>query len=90
MDDVEAASPIPPQKRLRTVAIIVYATFALLVLAIPDAISSRLDDLNPSPLVRAAQAAVGAVAQVSNTLGIAPVYRAARSRFLAATGLQQD
>ncbi|MBV8565590.1 MAG: hypothetical protein JO366_12930 [Methylobacteriaceae bacterium] len=78
------------RSRLLTLAAILYGTLGLLALAMPDALSSRLDDLTPSPLVRAAQSGVGSIAVVSNALGIAAVYRAARAQFLATAGLQRD
>ena len=88
MDDRTKAAG--DRSKLVTLAVILYGTLGLLALAMPDALSSRLDDLAPSPVVRAAQSSVAAIAVVSNALGIAAVYRAARAQFLATAGLQRD
>lgn len=74
--------------RLLTVAVILYCTLGLLLLVVPGAVSSRLDDFDPSPAVRAARATVDAVARVSDALGIGGAYRDLRARFLEAAGLQ--
>jgi hypothetical protein len=73
--------------KLRTIAFVVYGTLFLLLLAMPEEIASRLDDLPDSAPVRVAQTTVGGIVRFSNWVGIAKVYRAARDRFVAAAGL---
>ncbi len=87
-------TPMPSQmtapSKLRQLAILIYATLILLALAMPEEIQSRLDDLPASPMVRGAQAAVGVLVNVSNTLGIAPFYRSVRGKFFDFAGLPQS
>jgi hypothetical protein len=86
----EARGEAEGRGRLCTVAVILYGTLALLLLVVPGAVSSRLDDFEPSPAVRAARATVDAVSHVSDALGLATLYKDLRARFLDSAGLQGD
>jgi hypothetical protein len=77
------------QNKLRRIAIIIYGTLALLLLTMPDEILARLDDFNPTLPVRAAQTVVGAIAVVSNALGIPPAFHAVRNAIMTLAGVQQ-
>jgi hypothetical protein len=81
----------PPSSRIKLwrIAIIIYGTLALLLLTMPDEILSRLDDFEPTLPVRTAQTIVGAIATVSNTLGIPPAFHAVRNAVLTLAGVQQ-
>jgi hypothetical protein len=75
---------------LRTTAIIVYVTLALLALAIPQAAVNRLNDFSPGPLRDTAFAVAQAVADTSHRIGLDWPYRAGRRLFLGLTGKQDD
>jgi hypothetical protein len=75
---------------LRTTAIVVYATLALLALAIPQAAVNRLNDFTPNPLRDAALAIAQPVANVSHRIGLDWPYHAGRRAFLAITGKTED
>ena len=77
------------QNKVRRIAVIIYGTLVLLLLSMPDEILGRLDDFSPTLPVRAAQTIVGAIAGVSNALGIPPAFHAARSVVLTLAGVQQ-
>ncbi len=90
MKEIEQApTAAEGRRKLWTVAVVLYGTLALLLVAVPDGASSRLDDFEQTRLVRAAQATVAAVTHVSDALGVSTFFRAARARFLAAAGLER-
>jgi len=75
---------------LRTTAIIVYVTLALLALAIPQAAVNRLNDFSPGPLRDSALMVARAVADASHRIGLDWPYRAGRHVFLVLTGKTDD
>ena len=75
---------------LRTTAIIVYVTLALLALAIPQAAVNRLNDFSPGPLRDTALTVAQAVADTSHRIGLDWPYHAGRRLFLGLTGKTED
>ena len=91
---IETEVEAPPRKlgklgKLGNIAVIIYATLGMMLLAMPEEISSRLDDFTPTPPVRAAQAAIGAIASVSQALGISPAFKALRAGVLDFAGIDR-
>jgi hypothetical protein len=84
-----AQTKLSSARTLRRLAIILYGTLVLLLLAMPDEILTRLDDFNPTPPVRVAQAIIGAIAGVSHALGLSTAFQAARAAVVALAGVQQ-
>jgi hypothetical protein len=84
----------PPPGRganpVRTAAMIIYATFALLVLAIPQSLTSWLRDMDESPLQQACLHAAEAVQSTSHRVGLDAAYREARAAFHALTGKEDE
>jgi hypothetical protein len=72
------ARPTP----LGTAVIVIYGASALLFLALPGAVSSWLDDLQPNLVVECAKSLVQPVEQISERIGSAYVYREIRGAFL--------
>ena len=66
--------------RLLTTAGVIYLTAILLLLIDPQPVQDWLDDLEPSPVVAAAQFCMGVVAPVSEALGLSAISRTVRSR----------
>jgi hypothetical protein len=75
---------------LRTTAIVVYATLALLALAIPQAAVNRLNDFGPSPLRDGALTVAQAIVDASHRTGLDRPYHAGRRAFLSLTGKTED
>jgi hypothetical protein len=75
---------------LRTTAIVVYATLALLALTIPQAAVNRLNDFSPGPLRDTALTVAQGLADVSHGIGLDWPYHAGRRLFLAITGKTDD
>ncbi len=71
---------------LRRLAVILYASLGLLLLAMPQQIADRLDDFEPNPVAHAAKLAAEAVAKVMAPLGIPQLFGRARKAFLEALG----
>jgi hypothetical protein len=75
---------------LRTTAIIVYVTLAVLALAIPQAAVNRLNDFSPGPLRDSTLTVAQAVVDVSHRFGLDWPYQAGRRLFLSVTGKTED
>ena len=75
---------------LRTAAIVVYGTFALLVLAVPQSPVNRLNDLNENPIQQIALRVADAVQAISHAARFDVAYLQARRAFLAVTGKEDD
>ncbi len=75
---------------VRTAAIIIYATFALLILTIPQSLTNWLRDMNENPVQQALLVAVDAVQSASHRVGLDVAYRRARAGFYALTGKEDD
>jgi hypothetical protein len=75
---------------LRTTAIVVYATLALLALTIPQSMVNRLNDFGPGPLRDSALTVAQGMADVSHRLGLDWPYHAGRRAFLSLTNKTDD
>ena len=64
------------------VAVIVYATMVLLLLANPQALANWLADLPQNAITEAARSSAEDVVDVSSRLGLSAPYEAARKAFL--------
>ena len=73
-------------KPLRRLARIVYATLALLLLAMPQQIADRLDDFEPNAAAHAGRVAAEGVAKAMQATGVPQVFAWARKAFLEALG----
>jgi hypothetical protein len=76
--------------RLRTIAIVTYATLALLALMIPQAAVNWLSEFNPNPVRDTALSVARAVQGVSEALYLDRPYRGGRAAFLAITGKTEN
>jgi hypothetical protein len=75
---LQPARPTP----LRTAFIVIYGASALLLLALPGAVSSWLDEFQPNFVVECAKRLVEPVEQISECIGSAYVYREIHGAFL--------
>ena len=75
---------------LRTTAIVVYATLALLALTVPQAAVNRLNDFTPNAARDAALTVALAVAETSRRIGLDRPYLAGRALFLRLTDKTDD
>jgi hypothetical protein len=75
---------------LRTAAMVIYLTLALLAVMIPQSVVNWLGDMNTNvvqePLFRAAES----LQKVAEATGAATPYRRARALFLALKGVEDD
>jgi hypothetical protein len=71
---------------VRTAAVIVYATFLLLILAIPQSLVNWLRDMDASPVQEFALRGAEAVQAASHRVGLDVPYIRARSAFFVLTG----
>jgi hypothetical protein len=87
-----AASPIGRRvgNPVTAIAIIMYATFALLMVAIPQGMVNWVKDFNPGPAQDVVLAGAEAFATISGRLGADIPYRTARDFFLRTTGKNED
>ncbi|HMN52476.1 MAG: hypothetical protein KF794_04280 [Xanthobacteraceae bacterium] len=76
------ATQTPPRRPLRTVAIILYATLALLWLAIPQSVSNFTRESLPGWARDIAVPVAEAVETGSRALGIPAAYESLRETFL--------
>jgi hypothetical protein len=79
-----------PAHVVRTAGIVIYATFLLLILAIPQSLVNRLDDMNESAVQKILLRGASAVQAASHAAGLDRPYRRARSVFLALTGKEDE
>ena len=82
--------PTPDVHPLRTAAIVIYGTFALLILAIPQSLVNRLNDLDESPPQQIVLRVAEAVQAASHSVGLDRAYLRARAAFLALAGKDED
>jgi hypothetical protein len=75
---------------VRTTAAIVYATFLLLVLTIPQSLTNWLRDMEENPIQQVLLHAADAVQAASHRAGVDAVYIRARSAFFALTGKEDN
>jgi hypothetical protein len=92
MSQIEGPHPPPGRDAnpVRTAAVIIYATFALLVLTIPQSLTNWLRDMEENPLQQACLRAADAVQSASHRAGLDVAYREARAAFHALTGKEDD
>ena len=79
-----------PARPLHTTAIVLYATFALLALTIPQSLVNWLADMNGNPVQETALRGAEIVRNLSQRAGVATVYQRARDIFIAVTGVEPD
>ena len=84
--------PLPRHRpqRLRTIAVSIYATLALLALAIPQAVPNWLKGFEPGAVQGRLLEAALAVQSFSNRMGADWAYHEARRIFLNASGKRED
>ena len=75
---------------LRTAAIVIYATLALLAVTIPQSIENWLADMNGNPVEDAALRGADVLRNLSQRAGVATVYQRARDIFIAISGAEPD
>jgi hypothetical protein len=73
---------------LRTAAVIVYATFALLILTIPQSVTNWLRDMEENPVQQVVLRGAEAVQSASQHAGLDIAYR--RARFYALAGKEDN
>ena len=79
-----------PMNALRTAAIVIYATLALLAVTIPQSVVNWLADMNGNPLEETALRGAQLVRNLSERAGVATVYQRARDIFIAISGVEPD
>jgi hypothetical protein len=86
--------PFPPPAGtthpLRGAAIVIYGTFALLVVTIPQSLVNRLNDLEENPAQQVLLRGAEAVQAASHAVFLDRLYIQARFAFLALTGKEDD
>ena len=85
-----ATLPQPTAKPLRTAALIIYGTFILLALTIPQSLTNWLRDMNENPVEVLALRGAEAWQAVAEKTRVPAVYRRARDRFIAVSGIEPD
>jgi len=75
---------------LRTAAVVIYATLALLVLTIPQSLPNWLRDMEENPVQQALLRAASGVQAAAEAVGLAVPYRRARAAFHAWAGKEDD
>ena len=79
-----------PAGQLRTATIVIYATLALLAVAIPQSVVNWLADMNGNPAQETALRGAEALRNLSQRAGVATVYQRARDLFIAISGVEPD
>jgi hypothetical protein len=79
-----------PAGQVRTAAIVIYATLALLAVTIPQSLVNWLGDMNSNPVEEVLLRGAEALQRVSDASGIAGPYQRARDLFIALSGAQDD
>jgi hypothetical protein len=76
--------------KVRTAAVVIYATLALLILTIPQSLPNWLRDMEENPPQQVLLHAAEAVQAVSQAVGLDVPYRHARAAFRAWAGKADD
>jgi hypothetical protein len=86
--DSPGISPRPANRPnpVAAIAVIIYASYALLALAIPQAMVNWVKDLNPGTVQDVMLGAAESVQSLATRLAADRPYRIARDMFLSATG----
>ena len=79
-----------PANPLRTAAIVIYATLALLAVTIPQSVVNWLADMNANPVEETALRGAQLLRNLSERVGVAAVYQRARDIFIAISGVEPD
>ena len=86
--------PLPPGKPLthplRAAAVVIYATLALLALAVPSGLVNWSRDLQPGARQQTTLAVAQTIERSSSWIGLDRPYARAREIFLKATGKSED
>jgi hypothetical protein len=82
--------PPRPANPLRTAAIVLYGTLALLAVTIPQSVVNWLADMNGNPVEETALRGAEALRNLSEQAGVAAVYQRARDIFIAISGVEPD
>ena len=77
-------------RTVRTTAVIVYATLALLILTIPQSLPNWLRDMEENPVQQVLLRAASGVQAAAQAVGLDVPYRRARAAFHAWTGKEDD
>jgi hypothetical protein len=75
---------------VRTAAVIVYATFALLILTIPQSVANWLRDMDENPAQQVLLRAAEGVQAASHRVGLDIPYRALRATFRTLAGKEDE
>ncbi|HTG04951.1 MAG TPA: hypothetical protein VK635_12970 [Bradyrhizobium sp.] len=75
---------------LRTAAIVIYATLALLAVTIPQSVENWLADMNGNRVEDTALRGAEVLRNLSERAGVAGVYQRARDIFLAISGAEPN
>jgi hypothetical protein len=75
---------------LRTTAIVIYATLALLAVTIPQSMTNWLADMNGNPVQETALRGAEILRNLSERTGVATLYQRARDIFIAVSGADPD
>jgi hypothetical protein len=76
--------------RVRAAAIVIYATFALLILTIPQSLPNWLRDMEENPVQQVLLHAASGVQAAAQAVGLDVPYRRVRAAFHAWTGKEDD
>jgi shikimate 5-dehydrogenase len=93
MANVEPTEAMPGQggaRAVRTAAVVIYATLALLILTIPQALPNWLRDMEENPVQQVLLQAASGVQAAAQAVGLDVPYRRARAAFHAWTGKEDD
>jgi hypothetical protein len=85
-EDSEATPEQGGVRPVRTAAMVIYATFALLILTIPQSLPNWLRDMEENPVQQVLLQAASGVQAASQAVGLDIPYRRARAAFHAWTG----
>jgi len=93
MTHADPAAPPPPPapaKPLRSTALIIYGTFALLALTIPQSLTNWLRDMEENPVQQVLLHAASGVQAAAQAAGLDVPYRRARAALRAWAGKEDD
>jgi hypothetical protein len=91
MANAEPTEAVPGGTRpVRTAAVVIYATFALLVLTIPQALPNWLRDMEENPVQQVVLQATSGVQAAAQAVGLDVPYRRARAAFHQWAGKEED
>ena len=75
---------------VRTAAVVIYATLALLIVTIPQSLPNWLRDMEENPVQQVLLHAASGVQAAAQAVGLDVPYRRARAAFHAWTGKEDD